>query len=193
MLRDATGQVRGFSNITRDITERKLAEEELVVARRRAEEANRAKSDFVAVISHEIRTPMNAILGMAEVLSETPLNPEQQQYVGIFRSAGANLLTLINGVLDLSKVESGHFELEETELDLEQLTAQAIDLVMPRALKQGIALSAQLDPDAKRRFLGDPTRLRQVLINLLGNAMKFTEAGEVALTVQASRANWNSP
>jgi PAS domain S-box-containing protein len=185
-LRDEAGELRGFSNITRDITERKLAEEELVVARRRAEDANRAKTDFLAVISHEIRTPMNAILGMAEVLSETPLNPEQQQYVGIFRSAGANLLTLINEVLDLSKVESGHFELEQTEFDLEQLTAQAIDLVMPRARKQGIALSAKLDPEVKKRFIGDPTRLRQVLINLLGNALKFTAVGEVTLTVHPS-------
>ncbi len=130
---------------------------------------------------------MNAILGMAEVLSETPLNPDQKQYVGIFRSAGANLLTLINDLLDLSKIESGHFELEETGFDLDALTAQAIDLVMPRALRQGIALSARLDPNAKKRFMGDPTRLRQVLINLLGNAIKFTGAGEVALLVHASQ------
>jgi PAS domain S-box-containing protein len=182
--RDGGGNLRGFSTITRDLTERRRTEEQLVAERRRAEEANIAKSEFLAAMSHEIRTPMNAILGMADMLWESPLDPDQMQYVEVFRRAGSSLLALINDILDLSKIEAGHLELEPVEFDLEEVVDQAIESMAVKARAKGIVLLCRLSPRVANAILGDPTRLRQILINLLGNAVKFTDAGEVVLTVQ---------
>jgi len=184
---DAAGKLRGFSKITRDITERMLVERELKDARERAEEANQAKSDFLMSISHEIRTPMNAILGMSDLLSETQLDEEQRRYVQVFRRAGGNLLTLINDLLDISKIETGNLQLEQTEFELNEIVDQSVELVASRAQAKGIALVPHVSPDLHGYYFGDPTRLRQVLINLLGNAVKFTESGKVSLVVQAAR------
>jgi PAS domain S-box-containing protein len=183
-VQDASGELCGFSKVTRDISERKLAHQQLEEQRSRAEKANQAKSDFLAAMSHEIRTPMNAILGMSDLLWDTDLNEDQRHYVEIFRSAGANLLDLINNILDLSKIESGHLELDRTEFNLERAVAGVVELLGPKANDKGLVLRARLAPEVTKHLIGDPARLRQILVNLAGNAIKFTKSGEVTISAE---------
>jgi CheY-like chemotaxis protein len=161
-------------------------------AKAAAESASRTKSDFLASMSHEIRTPMNAIMGIADLLAKTPLSSEQDKYVQIFRRAGDNLLNLINDILDLSKVEASQLELERTGFSLNDHLEKVTEMVVARAEEKGLAMVCEIAPGVPNDLVGDPTRLRQVLLNLLGNAIKFTESGEVTLRV-ASDANPSVP
>ncbi|HSR09551.1 MAG TPA: response regulator [Bryobacteraceae bacterium] len=167
---------------------RQRAEADLQRAKALAESANRAKSEFLTTMSHEMRTPMNAILGMADLLSESPLRAEQRDYVRVFQKAGANLLDLINDILDLSKVESGHVELEAIVFDLRVLLERVIEMMVSRASDQGLRLTLEVLPDVPSNLVGDPNRLRQILVNLIGNALKFTPQGSVTLRVEREPA-----
>lgn len=171
----------GVAMTLSNITWRKKEESELRLARDQAQAADRAKSEFLAMMSHEIRTPMNGILGFTNLLEETPLNEEQKDFVETISSSANALLVLLNDILDFSKIESGLLELERKPFEVAKCIQEAVNLISPAAQSKGLALHTHIDPELPSHIVGDSTRLRQILINLLGNAVKFTAKGEINL------------
>jgi two-component system, sensor histidine kinase and response regulator len=182
-FRDPDGIIIGTFGISRDITERKLADEALREAKIAAEGANLAKSQFLANMSHEIRTPLSAVVGMAEVLLDSGLTPEQREFAEIIHRSGNGLVAMLNDILDFSKIEAGKLELEAIPFDLGLAVDDVVHLLAATAEAKGLELIQRIAPGAPVRLLGDPGRLRQVLSNLIGNAIKFTESGHVFVDV----------
>ena len=185
---EATGAVITFN----DITERKRIEDDLAVAHAQAMEASRLKSEFLANMSHEIRTPMNGVIGMTGLLFTTTMNAEQREYAEAISQSAESLLTVINDILDFSKIEAGKIDIEVIDFDLRVVVEEAAKLVAPKADEKDLELAVMVDPQMSMRVRGDPGRIRQILINMLGNAVKFTDSGEVILRVRKESEHGNS-
>ena len=186
-IRDSEGSVFKWFGTCTDITDGKRAEEELRLAKEAAESANRAKDEFLANVSHEIRTPMNAILGMTDLVLGTSLSDDQRQSLKTVKAAADNLLSILNDLLDFSKIEAGKLELDPADFSLRAALGDTLRTLAMRAHKKGLELVSHVQPDVPDALVGDAGRLRQVLLNLVGNAIKFTEVGEVVVRVSVDK------
>ena len=185
-LRDADGAGTGYMALQIDITERRQQSEELRRAMEAATRADQAKGQFLAMMSHEIRTPMNGVIGMTSLLADSPLNRDQRDYVETIRQSGDALLTIINEILDFSKIESGKLELEQESFELRDCLESALDLLAPKSAEKHLDLLYEIDERVPHVVRSDPARLRQILVNLISNAVKFTLRGEVVLGVRSA-------
>ena len=185
VLRRGDGRVAGLIGTNTDITPLKRIEEELRQSREEALQAAWAKAAFLATMSHEIRTTLNGVLGMAGLLADTPLSPEQREYVETIQVSGDALLAAINDILDYSKIESGHMALEQAPVDVVRAIEESLEIPGARARAKGLELLCEIGEEVPQWIVGDLARLRQVLVNLVGNAVKFTERGEVVVSTVA--------
>ena len=186
IIQDTTGQPTGFRGLLRDVTRRKRAEA-LYQEKKTAEAASRSKSEFLANMSHEIRTPLNSIIGLIELMLETELKPEQREDLDVVIAAAYSLLSLINDILDFSKIEAGKLELEEINFNLRDFLGESLRIVAAKAHEKELELAYRVARDVPETVVGDPVRLRQVILNLVGNAIKFTESGEIILSVEPEK------
>ena len=186
---DHDGRVRGFFVMGTDITDLKAAHDSLQAAKEDAEAANRAKSMFLANVSHEIRTPLNGVIGMAQAMAADNMPPRQRERLDVIQTSGRGLMAILNDVLDMAKIESGKLELEDIEFDLYEVICSAFSTFVTLIEEKGLTFDVEIADNAKGRYLGDPTRLRQIVFNLISNACKFTKAGEVRLDVSRQGAD----
>jgi PAS domain S-box-containing protein len=184
VIRGETEKIVGFISIHTDISQRKRAEEQLLQAKQAAESANLAKGEFLANMSHEIRTPLNAVIGMTELTLDTELTKEQREYLETVRVSSESLLTLLNDILDFSKIEASQLELDEIYFDLRTTLNRVTDMLAAQAEEGGVELTCHMKPGVPTALAGDPTRLRQIIVNLTANAIKFTQEGEVTISVE---------
>jgi PAS domain S-box-containing protein len=189
----ADGNFLGYRGTGSDITALHETQRDLIEAKEAAEQGNRAKSEFLAIMSHEIRTPMNGVIGMADLLMDSKLDDKQRHYAQIIQDSGTALMRIINDILDLSRLEARRITLEQTEFEYSSVVSGVVDILLPQAREKGVELSYEIDPELQGSYLGDYGRLRQVMVNLVGNAIKFTQQGSISIKIDQVGGDSKNP